>query len=189
MKKHTLLSVTLAGIIFISGCKKEPDAPANEEELITTLILSLKKQGTSTIQNFTFNDPDGPGGIAATVDSVIIDKASIYDASILLLNTQKTPADTISNEVLSEGTLHQFFYKSTPATVLSGFSYLAPNDTDGNPIGLKFDFDTWNWENAGTLNIILRHQPVKTASGVSGGDITNADGETDIEVDFPVRLQ
>lgn len=189
MKKNFLFLSTIAAIIFICACKKEPATPINEEELITTMILSLQKNGSPTVQNFIWNDPDGIGGIDATVDSIIIDKAVEYNATITLLNTQVTPADTISKEVLEEGVDHQFFYESTPSTVLSGFHYLAPNDDNGFPIGLLFDFDTWNWENAGMLKITLRHEPNKTASGVASGDITNADGETDIEVEFPIRLQ
>lgn len=187
MKKNFLFLSIIATLTIFSSCKKDP-TPTNEEELITTMILSLQKNGSSTVQNFVFNDPDGVGGIAATVDSVIIDKATEYNATITLLNTQVSPADTISKEVLEEGTVHQFFYQSS-TNALSGFHYLAPNDDNGNPFGLNFDFDTWNWKLSGLLKITLRHEPNKTATGVASGDITNADGETDIEVEFPVRLQ
>ena len=184
----TLASVLLLASIIFVGCKKDPVTPQNEEELITTMILSLQKQGSSTVQNFTFNDPDGIGGISATIDSIIIEKAAIYSAKITLLNSQSTPVDSISNEVLEEGTDHQFFYLSTPSNVLSGFTYDGENDTNGNPIGLDFSFATWNAGGSGNLKITLRHQPDKNAAGVSSGDIANANGETDIEVEFPVRL-
>ena len=42
---------------------------------------------------------------------------------------------------------------------------------------------------SGNITIILRHEPVKDAEGVSDGDITNAGGETDISVTFPVVVQ
>jgi hypothetical protein len=41
----------------------------------------------------------------------------------------------------------------------------------------------------GTLGVILRHQLDKNAAGVADGDITNAGGDTDIEVVFPVTIQ
>ena len=41
----------------------------------------------------------------------------------------------------------------------------------------------------GTVVVTLRHQPDKTASGVSSGDITYAGGETDIEVSFPLVIE
>jgi len=37
--------------------------------------------------------------------------------------------------------------------------------------------------------VTLRHQPDKGAIGVSDGDITNAGGETDIEVLFDVIIE
>ncbi|HQV79028.1 MAG TPA: hypothetical protein PLJ42_10905 [Chitinophagales bacterium] len=173
-------------IIVVSSCQKEPKI-INEEELITTVVLSVQKFGSSTTQQFTFNDPDGVGGIPATVDSIIIEKAAQYNVSITLLNTSMPDIDTLSNEVLDEGDLHQFFYSST-TNVLSGFTYLAPNDLNGNPIGLNFSMDTWNWELNGLFKITLRHAPNKNGVGVNTGDITNANGETDIEVEFPVRI-
>ena len=36
---------------------------------------------------------------------------------------------------------------------------------------------------------MLRHEPDKSAAGVSSGDITNAGGETDIEVSFNVIIE
>ena len=90
--------------------------------------------------------------------------------------------------MLEEGLEHQFFYQSTPTDVITNFNYEGENDTDGNPIGLDFSFATRTAGGAGTLRITLRHLPNKSATGVASGDITNADGETDVEVDFPVRL-
>ena len=61
-------------------------------------------------------------------------------------------------------------------------------DGDGNPIGLETTMITGD-PSTGTLTVILRHEPDKNADGVSDGDITNAGGETDIEVDFPVVIK
>ena len=46
----------------------------------------------------------------------------------------------------------------------------------------------WIKPGNGTITVILRHEPDKDASGVSNGDITNAGGETDIEVVFNVEV-
>jgi hypothetical protein len=189
MKPIKILSVFFILItVYLTGCKKDPVTPPNEEELITTLILTLQKNGSSITEDFIFNDPDGDGGIVATTDSIIIDKTAIYNAKIILLNIQQTPADTISNEVLAEGINHQFFYTSSPSTLISNFVY-SDTDENGKPIGLNFGFETGNIGSSGTLKVILRHQPNKSAAGVASGDITNADGETDTEVEFPVRIK
>jgi hypothetical protein len=41
----------------------------------------------------------------------------------------------------------------------------------------------------GSLTIILRHEPDKSAPGVSEGDIANAGGETDIQLNFELIIQ
>ena len=67
------------------------------------------------------------------------------------------------------------------------FAY-ADQDNNGNPIGLSFELTTGDAGNE-SYTITLRHEPDKTASGVSGGDITNAGGETDIEVVFDITVE
>jgi hypothetical protein len=41
----------------------------------------------------------------------------------------------------------------------------------------------------GSLEIVLRHQPDKDASGVDQGEIENAGGETDVQVEFPLSIE
>lgn len=41
----------------------------------------------------------------------------------------------------------------------------------------------------GDLKIVLLHEPNKDAEGVSAGDITNAGGDTDVEVTFALGLE
>ena len=36
--------------------------------------------------------------------------------------------------------------------------------------------------------MILKHEPNKSAAGVAGGDVTNAGGETDAEMEFPITV-
>ena len=62
------------------------------------------------------------------------------------------------------------------------------SDADGNPIGLATTVTT-GAASTGEFTVILRHEPMKDAQGVKDGDITNAGGETDIEVNFPVEIQ
>ena len=61
-------------------------------------------------------------------------------------------------------------------------------DGNGNPIGLTTTVTTAS-AGSGAITITLRHEPDKTAAGVAGGDISNAGGETDIEVTFQVNVQ
>jgi hypothetical protein len=61
-------------------------------------------------------------------------------------------------------------------------------DANGNPVGVTFDLTTGDAGNE-QFTVILRHEPNKSASGVSDGDISNAGGETDIEVVFDIHIE
>ncbi len=189
-KKYLLATLLLTAAV--TGCVKPdeddpitPAPPANEEEVITTMILSFDNIGAGADKELRFTDADGDGGGAPVYELDTLDDASVYTTSIIILNETVSPADTISNEVLDEGVDHQFFFAPTGVNIT--FVY---GDVDGNgdPIGLLTTMTTGS-PSDGTLKVTLRHQPDKTAVGVSGGDITNAGGETDIEVTFPVVIE
>ena len=80
---------------------------------------------------------------------------------------------------------HQFFYQVTVNGLDVAYDDM---DDDGNPIGLLTTLTT-NGVGAGTMTVVLRHEPDKNAVGVSTGNIANAGGETDIEVTFDVDVQ
>ena len=61
-------------------------------------------------------------------------------------------------------------------------------DANDNPIGLSSTITT-GAVGTGTFTVILIHEPNKTVEGVSGGDITNAGGASDIEVIFNVVVE
>jgi hypothetical protein len=67
------------------------------------------------------------------------------------------------------------------------FSY-DDSDSNGDPVGIVTTVHTGDTGN-GLLTITLRHEPDKSATGVAGGDITNAGGDTDLEVTFPVMVE
>ena len=175
-------------MFFILSCHKEPIPPIPEQELITTLKLTL----TDTVfpypeQTFVFRDIDGDGGFDPTIDSLIIPAGKVYNARLLLLDERNFPSDTSTNEIKVLNTVHQFFYQSTPADLITDFVYLDFDD-NGKPLGNLFSFATKITPSTGKLLITLRHEPNKNGLNVSNNDITNAGGETDIQVDFPVRI-
>ncbi|MCB9187399.1 MAG: type 1 periplasmic binding fold superfamily protein [Flavobacteriales bacterium] len=182
-----LWALPLFAIISLTSCdKNDPEIP-NEEELITTLIYTLTPEGGGNAVEFRFTDLDGDGGDAPVITNGTLAANTTYSGVITLLNETETPAEVISEEVEEEAEEHQFFYQFSNQSFSGGFDY-ADADGNGNPVGLLTTFAT------GTplttmLTITLRHEPNKTASGVSDGDITNAGGETDIEVTFDVTIQ
>jgi hypothetical protein len=187
MFKPFMLALGALSLMVVS-CKKDDVKPTddhdhNDVELITTLELKFSgkgKLGADTTFVVTFNDPDGDGGNAPTqFETIHLLKNSTYKVEVTLLDKSKSPADTISNEVLEEANDHLFFYSSNP----TGLVNVAITDKDGNGknLGLK---STWTTTNAGSgkVKVKLMHQP-----GVKDG--TSATGDTDIEVDFQVNVK
>lgn len=197
-KVRVLSILFLAGTAAISSCKEDanevtaptPQSPAGETELITDVNLTFTNPlGESTTA--IFSDPDGDGGIAPTITGINLKTNTTYTCSIDVLDASNPSAvDSITIEISEEDEDHQFFYiggNLLPATV--GIAY---NDFDDNnkPVGLV---STWTVgagvspSNA-TMKITLRHEPNKDGANVSNGDITNAGGETDVEIDFPISI-
>ena len=184
--KHILAG--LIGLsILASSCKKKDDPVIpNEEELITTFIYTLISHDHSDTVEMRFQDLDGEGGNAPIIVGGTLKAGTMYHGDIELLNEQENPAEDITEEVEAEAEEHQFFF--AVANGLDAAVSYDDADQDGNPIGLKSVLNT-NAISAGELTITLRHEPDKFATGVANGDITNAGGETDIEVTFDVDIQ
>lgn len=170
---------------MVSGCKDKEIPIPNEEELITTLVLRLAPVSGGEEAIFTFLDTDGDGGLPPIITGEALAAGTTYDLAVTLRNDAEVPAIDITPEVEEEADEHQFFYSFEG--VIAAFSY-ADEDGNGFPVGLRGRVETGQ-AGSGTLTVILRHLPVKDAPGVAGGDITQAGGETDIEVTFPVFIE
>jgi hypothetical protein len=185
MQKNTILFIgLLIFTILFSACEKTPIIP-NEEEVITTLHYNLSPIGGGTPVLLTFQDLDGDGGNAPTITSGTLELNKTYTGTIVLLNETINPVDSISLEVAEEDADHQFFFESTVGGLSVQYTDM---DDDGNPLGLSNTLTTTT-AGSGTLKITLRHEPNKFSTGVSAGDISNAGGETDIEVSFNIDVQ
>lgn len=183
MNKKIIVYILPIVLILFSCDPESPNNP-NDQEVITKIQINVF-DAVDTVQ-FEFSDPDGPGGATPTVDTIFLSPSTTYTARLELLDETKTPVDTVTIEIKEESTAHQFFY------IMSGGLNLTStySDIDDNfmPLGLR---NTWNAGTAstGSVTITLRHGPDKNALGVSSGMITNAGGETDVEVAFPVVIQ
>jgi hypothetical protein len=184
-----LLGTVTALLLTACGKEEKPapgsTAPVNEEELITTVKAVFVGSGSDTAV-FQWEDLDGAGGSAPIITGDTLLPSATYTAHLLLLNASASPIDTTSLEVLAEATQHQFFF-STTGGALAWTGY-GDADANGRPLGLITMWAT-TASGQGSLRIILRHQPNKDGAGVSAGDITNAGGETDIEVAIPYAVQ
>ena len=176
--KYALLASTL---IFAS-CSDDDDTPepVNEEEVITTLTVTLDSGSDTVVMQYQDLDGDGPDAATVTV-SGSLSANTTYDGSIILLNETESPAENITEEIEEEDLDHQFFY-----TVGSGLDVAAEYgdaDSEGNTLGLSFILNT-GVASSGGLTFTLRHEPNKPNTGLE-----NAGGETDIEVTFDVTVE
>lgn len=183
--KKLIYALLVACTLFvIPSCSPDDELP-EEEEVITEVIWTLTPQGGGDVVTLTFLDADGDGGNDPVVTGGTLTANTTYDGSITLANTIESPAEDITAEVAEEDKEHQFFFSTTVAGLTIAY---ADADGDSNPVGLENTVTTTD-AGQGTLGLVLRHEPDKNASGVSDGDITNAGGETDIEVTFDVEVQ
>lgn len=188
MKPLKNLSLAFLSIGFFAACSSDDESPApvNEEELITTLIVSLQPDGGGDLVLLSYRDidGDGPNAPVITISGDLVTNTT-YDGTIQLLNETETPAENITLEVLEEAEKHQFFY-----IVSNGFNVTteyADTDADGNPIGVEFTLNAGE-ASSGSISFILRHEPNKSGEGVADGDITNAGGVTDIPALFNLNI-
>jgi hypothetical protein len=183
-KSLRLPSFLLAGLVLLSACGNDPDPVLeNQEELITTVRLTFTPAGGSPVIA-TWQDLDGDGGSPPTVSPVTLAGNTTYTLAVTLADASRNPSVDITEEVEEEGEEHQLFFRTT----LTGMT-IAYNDKDANnrPVGLNNTVTTTT-AGSGTLTVILRHEPNKTATGVANGDPTNAGGETDIETTPPFAI-
>jgi hypothetical protein len=177
------LALFLSTSLVFTSCSND-DAPVNEEEVITTVIVTLTNGGNTITLTSKDLDGDGPNAPEVTVSGDLI-AGTTYTGSTRFLNELEDPAEEITDEVEEEGAEHQVFYQ-----LLSSLGTVTYTDTDvdGRPIGLSFTLTTGSTAGTGNLTVTLRHEPNKTATGVAAGDITNAGGSTDAQVTFPIQV-
>lgn len=178
----------LGAIAFLtaSSCEKEDPVIPNEEEIITTLTLTLTPDGGGDAVVLSFKDLDGEGGNDPVVTGGTLSPETVYNGTLSLLNETTTPAEDITEEIREEDEEHQFFFQSSQDLLLTS-TYL-DFDSNNQPVGLSVSMTTGQ-ASTGQLTVILRHEPAKSASGVADGDPTNAGGETDIEVAFDITIE
>lgn len=184
MKNVKFLATALVAAVMFVSCSNDDDAPipVHEEEVITTMTVTLTPDGggTSIILQTRDLDGDGPNEPEVTVSGSLATGVT-YNGSIILLDETENPAEDITEEVEEESLEHQFFYTSggglDVSTDYSNF------DSEGNPLGTEFTL-TAGTVSSGTLTFTLRHEPTKPNTGL--GD---AGGETDIEASFNIVVQ
>jgi len=180
--KTFLPMLALAGLFFISCSDDDAPEPVNEEEVITTMTITLTPQGggTAIILESRDLDGDGPNPPVVTVSDNLT-AGTTYTGTIVLLNETETPAENITEEVEEESDEHQFFF--TVGGTLSASTSYGNFDGNGNPLGTEFTLQASN-ASVGSFAVTLRHDLKKP----NDGTLSDAGGETDIAQTFELTI-
>jgi hypothetical protein len=188
MKKNRIwMSVLALGLMgTLMQCKNaDKVTPDDENELITTVQLEFTPVGGGSVQTFTYSDPDGDGGNAATrFDTISLAANASYILKVKVLDESKTPSDNITEEIEEKADEHLFVFTSDPASLLT-YTY---GDTDSRklPIGLTGTAKT-GAAGTGKLRVQLRHQP--PISGTIVKDGTSGPGSDDVNLNFNLKVK
>lgn len=173
-----LLIVILAATTFSCSDDENPVA-VDEEELITTMNITLSSTGSADIL-LQSRDLDGDDPQPPVITVANLAANTTYSGSIELLNETVDPNEDITAEVAEEDDEHQFFFTNTGAITEVTYD---DEDENGNPLGLSFILTTGDAGTA-TLQITLRHEPKKP----NDGTLADAGGETDIAQTFTLNV-
>jgi hypothetical protein len=184
MKKNVLLSAMLLFfVVVLNSCKKDPVVDPNEGELITTVRLKLTNTLSSSINPlvYEFKDLDGEGGAAPVkFDDIVLQKNIPYICEVTVLNESVSPVENITLEVEGEGVDHQIYYTSS----VNGLNITdLDKDEKGLVLGLESKWTT-GAASTGNVNVTLKHKP-----GTKAANDPIAKGDTDVSIDFKVKVQ
>jgi len=185
MKNSKILALALLSVFTFSSCNNDDPIAVNEEEVITTVTTTLISGNQTVTMTSRDLDGDGPNTPVVTVSGDLLVNTT-YSGAVSFLNESVTPVDNITDEIKAEGVEHQLFFQAPAA--IGTFTY-ADADSNNKPIGLAFTLKTGTAAATGNIVVILRHEPLKSADGVSSGSITNAGGATDAQITYPVQVK
>jgi hypothetical protein len=183
-------SIVLLSIV-LSSCTNDNTeiTPVNEVEYITTVTAVFKSQNGGSDVVLEFKDLDGEGANSPIITTSPFQQNKTYLGSVTFKNELLSPAQDITPEILDEALEHQLFYQVTGNLNPLAYATNKTNyDQNGKPIGLQSVFKT-DGAASGILRLTLRHGPNKNAPEVASGNIKNAGGATDVQVDFPITVQ
>jgi hypothetical protein len=194
-----VVSAVLAGCPMVDN----PDDPANDQEVITTVMLTFSPRGGGSAVIAAHADPENDGN--PVVDEVTLVAGTTYDLAVSFKNELEEPAEDITEEVEAESEEHQVFLFGSavvgPATgenedAVVEHAY-ADEDEAGLPVGLSNTMEAIA-AGSGDLRIILRHLPSESGTAVKVEGLAEKlaedgaaalPGDVDVDVSFALTVQ
>lgn len=183
MKINKFLPMLLMLLVTVASCSKDDDPlpeAVSEEEVITTMEITLTSGASVIILKTQDLDGDGPNAPVVTVSGNLA-AGTTYDGVMKFLNELESPAENITEEVEEEDLDHQVFF--TVGSGLDVTTEYSNNDSAGNPLGTQFKL-TAGSASSGNLTFTLVHEPTKPNTGLA-----SAGGETDIDATFSITIE
>lgn len=197
-----ILALLISPIILLCSCKEDDPVKEDIPEMVTkaTLTFTPAAGASASVVKVTASDPDGDGPQSIAINGDIkLAKGISYTLTVEMFNELANPTSdeyNIGAEVLDEGDEHQFYFSWTGNVFSSPVGdgnmdnrndAINYNDKDENnlPIGLTTEWTalTSPTTTTNTFHIVLKHQPdLKSATS------TFADGETDLDLTFPISV-
>lgn len=182
--KHLSAIAVAAIALFATSCSKDDDPiiEENENEVITTVKLHFKEQGTTNELVYSWKDADGPGGNAPVIDQIALQPGKTYNVSLSFLD--EVNGEDITEEVSEENIDHRIYY------VPSGSSNIQVTglDKDDNNVTLGLN-SVWTTTTAstGTVRVVLRHY---AEGGKQEADLVNdPKSSTDVDIQFNSKVE
>lgn len=188
---YLLASMLFLGF-FLSHCDDDVAAVENQEELISKITLTFTPSGQGSPVQGIANDPDGDGPADIAIEqNITLAANTTYTLSLFF----EYPPNDITDEVREEADEHQVFFEWTsglfssptgtgniPDGLATAINYL---DEDKNklPLGLETSWTTGD-VGSGDLQVVLKHLP-----GIKASATAYQDGESDVDITFPVVIQ
>jgi hypothetical protein len=194
-KKSFLYAIVFAAFGF-TACESDDPEPETDGEVITDVILNFQELDASgnplgAVSSFSASDPQGiEVGATTTIDNVNLTKAKTYQLTIEVRNSIAN--EDITQEILEEGDVHQFFFLGTAFVGSPDLTYQYA-DLSGELIGVKgiVTVASSPGSNNANMRIVLRHDLDKNFPGASNPNFetfVQAGGETDLDITFPLIL-
>ena len=185
----TIILFTVLAVLFTACNKDKVETPvAEEQELITTLRITVTDTVSGSSSTFNYKIENGFNGYTPSVvyfDTIKLSSNKTYTYSISVLNEKATPAEDVTSEVISENDEHLFILVSDPASGAGAITVSNGNkDNNNDPFNQEGMFIT-DAAGTGTLTLTLIHTPIDKNAATTAG----TGGETDAEAVFPVVLQ
>lgn len=178
MKQISLLLFALLFVCFTS-CNDDDDGDPgaeNEVEEITEVVVEFTPTDGGGTLSFSFSEN--------LQEEIVLDANTTYNSSVQFLNTEETPTEDVTEEVLEEDDEHLVCYFISNNSILN----VEYDDVDDNglAVGLQTIVTTGVAGQTGTFNVVLRHQPnLKETLDI----INCAVGSIDADIDFAVSIQ